>query len=79
MKESKKRDEYLDFARELKKIMEHKSDSDTDCNWCARDSQQRISTRKGSLGKDRMSGDHRNYIAQLAGAAEYTDCNSVEG
>ena len=36
LKESEKRDKYLDFARELKKTMEHESDGDTDCNWCAR-------------------------------------------
>ena len=35
LKESKKRDKYLDFARELKKTMEHEGDSDTNCNWCA--------------------------------------------
>ena len=33
-KESKKRDMYQDFARELKKTMEHESDSDTNCNRC---------------------------------------------
>ena len=36
IKESKKRDKYLDLARELKKkTMEHEGNGDTDCNWCA--------------------------------------------
>ena len=36
LKESEKRDKYLDLARELKKTknMEHESDDDTNCNWC---------------------------------------------
>ena len=33
LKESKKRDNYLDLAGELKNIMEHESDDDTNCNW----------------------------------------------
>ena len=33
LKESEMRDKYLDLARELKKTMEHESDSDTNCNW----------------------------------------------
>ena len=35
IKESKKRDNYLDLARELKKTMEHEGDGDTNCNRCA--------------------------------------------
>ena len=33
LKESEKKDKYLDLARELKKAVEHESDSDTNCNW----------------------------------------------
>ena len=34
LKESEKRDLYLDLARELlKKTMEHTSDGDSNCNW----------------------------------------------
>ena len=40
VKGSEKRDKYLDLARELKKTMEHESDSGTNCNWCARYGQQ---------------------------------------
>ena len=31
-KKSENKDKYLDFAREMKKNMEHESDSDTNCN-----------------------------------------------
>ena len=34
IKEIEKRDKYLDLARELKKTIEHESDSDTNCGWC---------------------------------------------
>ena len=34
LKESKKKDKYLDLARELKKTVEHESEGDTDCNRC---------------------------------------------
>ena len=35
LKESEKKDKYLDLARELKKTVEHESDGDTNCNWCS--------------------------------------------
>ena len=45
LKGSKKKDKYLDLARELKKTVEHESDGDTNCNWCSWYSNQRIGTR----------------------------------
>ena len=33
--EKKKKDKYLDLARELEKLMEHQSDGDTNINWLA--------------------------------------------
>ena len=39
LKESEKRDKYLDLAREMEKTMEHENDGDTDCNWRAQYSQ----------------------------------------
>ena len=33
LKESEKRDKYVDLARELK-TMEHEGDGDVNCNWC---------------------------------------------
>ena len=34
LKECEKKDKYLDFARELKKTMEHEGDNYTNRNWC---------------------------------------------
>ena len=36
LKESEKKDKYLDLARELKKTIEHESDDYTNCDWCFR-------------------------------------------
>ena len=56
LKESEKRDKYLDLARELKKkTTEHESDADTNCNWCARYSHQSIGKGTGRLGNKRRS------------------------
>ena len=38
LKESEKKDKYLDLARELKKTVEHESDDCTNCDWCVRHS-----------------------------------------
>ena len=35
LNENEKKDKYLDIARELKKTMEHKSNGDTNYNWCS--------------------------------------------
>ena len=40
--------------------MEHESDGNTNCNWCARYSHQKIGTGTGGLGNKRTSGDHPN-------------------
>ena len=56
-----KKDKYLDFARELKKTMEHESDGDTNCNWCSRYSHQWFGTGTGGLGNKWTSGDHPKY------------------
>ena len=34
LKEREKKDKYKDFARELKKTVEHEGDNYTNCNWC---------------------------------------------
>ena len=61
LKESEKRDKYLDLASELNKTMENENDGDTDCNWRARYSHQKIDTETGGLGNKRTSCDHQNY------------------
>ena len=58
---SKKRDMYLDLARELKITVEHESDVVINCNWCALYIHQRIGLGTGQLGNKRTSGDHLNY------------------
>ena len=59
IKESEKRDKYLDLARELKKSMEH--EGDTNNNWCVHSNQQRLGKETGRIRKQRSSGDHPNY------------------
>ena len=61
LKEIKKRYKYLDLARELKKTTTMEHISDTNCNWCAWYSHQRIGTKIGDLGNNRTNGDHPNY------------------
>ena len=61
LKECEKKDKNLYLARELKKTVEHKKDGYTNCNWCSWYCHQRIGTRTGGLGNNRMSGDHSNY------------------
>ena len=59
LKESEKKDKYLDLARELKKTMELKVDNYTNRDWCFWDSHQRIIKKgTGGLGGRRMSKDH---------------------
>ena len=59
MKESENRDKYLDLAREKETSVEYDSDGDTNCDWYAWYSHQRISTGTGGLGNKRTSGDHQ--------------------
>ena len=58
LKENEKKDKYLDFPRELKKTMEHESDTCYCCSWY---SHQSIIKGARELGNKRTSGDHPNY------------------
>ena len=63
LKESKKKDKYIDLAIEIKKkqkTIEHEGDCDTNCNCCARNNPQRIGKGTEKLGNKRTSGDHLN-------------------
>ena len=60
LKESQKKDRYLDLVRELKKTMEHEIGGNTNYNCSSWYSHQRIGTRTGGLGNKRTSGDHPN-------------------
>ena len=62
LKESEKRNKYVDLARELKKkTMEDESYGDTNCNWYVRYSQKSIGSGNTGLGNKRTSGDHPNH------------------
>ena len=41
--------------------MEHESDGDTNCNWCAQYSHQRFGTGTRRLVNERTNGDYLNY------------------
>ena len=41
LKESEKKGNYVDLAREQKKTMEREGDDDTNCNWCTWNTAQR--------------------------------------
>ena len=41
--------------------MERESDGDTNCNWCAQYSHQRIGTGTVGLGNKKTTRDHPNY------------------
>ena len=42
------------------KNMEHENDGDTNCNWCAQYSHQRIGKGSGRVGNKNTSRDHPN-------------------
>ena len=76
LKESEKRNKDIDFARDLKKNMGHKSDGDTDCNWCSWYSHQRIGTRTGGFGKKRYYKRYYGMIEIGRLRLEETCCHS---
>ena len=43
------------------KIVEHESNSYTNCRWCSWYNHQRFRKRTRGLGNKRSSGDHPNY------------------
>ena len=57
LKEYEKGDSFRDLTREVKKTMEHESDSDTNCGWGTWYSHQKIDKRTEGLGNKRLSGD----------------------
>ena len=61
LKESGKKDKYLELARELKKTVEYDSDGYTNCNWSSWYSHRRINKGTGEFGNKKTSGDHPNY------------------
>ena len=60
IKENEKRNKYLDLAKELKKVMDHQSDDDTNYNCCTWNSSQCIKVT-GRVENWRTSREHPNY------------------
>ena len=60
LKESEKKDKYLDLVRELKKLWIEKGANYIHCNWCSWYSHRRIIKRTGGLENKKTSGDHPN-------------------
>ena len=60
LKETEKKDRYLDLSRELKKL-EHESDVYTNCKWCTWYSHWRIIKGTGEPENKRTTGDCPNY------------------
>ena len=65
LKENEKRDKYLDLTRELKKIMEHESDDDTNYKRCFWHCHQRFDTGTGGLGKKKKRRVETIQITEL--------------
>ena len=61
LKESEKKDKYLDLARELKTLWNCEGDNYTNHNWCFWYSHQRIIKGTRGLGYWRTSGNRPNY------------------
>ena len=61
LKESEKKDKYLDLSRELKKTVEHESNGYTNCRCCSWYSHQRFRERTTGLGNKRLSGYNPNH------------------
>ena len=60
LRESEKKDKYLDLAGELKKDVEHESDNYTKRDWCLWCSHQKIVKRTLRHGNKRSSREHPN-------------------
>ena len=76
LKESEKRDKYLDLARELKKPMKHEGDGETNYNCCTRNNPQRIGKGTRILGNKRTRGNHPDYI--IIKIYQNTENNSLD-
>ena len=60
LKVGENKDKYLDRSRELKKNLENEGDSNTNFNWRARYSQQRVDKGIGGVRNKKTSEDHPN-------------------
>ena len=58
--------------------MEHQSNDDINCNWCARYSHKKIGTGAGGLGNKMTSGDNPNYSIFLDRPDYYEESRRLE-
>ena len=61
IKENETRDKYLDLARELKIVVEHVGDGDTNSSWCTWNSPQRLGKKTIGIGNQRKNRDHADH------------------
>ena len=62
IKESGKRDDYLDIA----KVVEHEDDGDSSCNWPTWNCPQRLGKGPGKVNNREKNRNHSNYsIAEI--------------
>ena len=60
LKESEKRDKYLDLTRGLKTI-EHEGGDDINCNWCTLEQSPGVWFGEWRIGNKRTGKDHPDY------------------
>ena len=61
MKESEKKQEYTDLARELKKTVEFDGDIGTICTWFIWNGPKRFEKESRANGKEWKNRDHRDH------------------
>ena len=63
LKETEKKDNFLDLVRVFQKAVVQESDDYTNCNWYTWYNHRRIGKGTGGLGNNRVSGDHPEYCS----------------
>ena len=77
IKESEKRDKYLDLARELKKTMKRDRDGETICGWYTWDNPLKTGTETRRLRNQRTNRDHPDYCIVKIWRLKETCCQSI--
>ena len=71
IKENEKKDKYLDLK--TKTTIEHESDADSKCNWCAWNDPQKLGKEVRRVGNGKTNRDNPNY--SIAKIGWYTEKN----
>ena len=53
--------QIIAFCQRVEKALEHEGDSDTNCNWCTRNSFKRLRKKAERTKDQRKSGKHPDY------------------